>query len=180
MQTHRLIVHPAHPPLAVQSVEARIGVAEAGWLRLRWRVEGSARLVLPHFAGAKRADGLWRSTCFELFARVPGEAAYVEINLSPSENWAIYRFWAYREAMQEEPIMRAPVISPRAGRSVVILDAALRLDVLPDLPIAIGLSAVIEEEGGALSYWALEHRGAKPDFHDPACFAARLEPPALA
>jgi len=28
-----------------------------------------------------------------------------------------------------------------------------------------------------LSYWALAHPEGKPDFHDPACFAATLEPP---
>ena len=33
---------------------------------------------------------------------------------------------------------------------------------------------IIEEVGGAKSYWALGHGGDKPDFHDPACFTARL------
>ena len=151
-------------------------MGEAGWLRLRWRIEGSARLVIPHFAGIRRADGLWRTTCFELFARVPGDRAYVEFNLSPSENWATYRFAAYRAGMEEQPVTRAPVITPRRGRDVVILDAALRLEGLPRLPLEVGLAAVLEEEGGVLSYWALAHSGEKPDFHDPACFAARLGP----
>jgi len=42
----------------------------------------------------------------------------------------------------------------------------------------MGLSAVIEEEGGVKSYWAMTHASEKPDFHDAACFAAGLEPPA--
>ena len=51
-------------------------------------------------------------------------------------------------------------------------------DLLPEGDCAMGLSAVIEEEGGIKSYWAVAHPdGDKPDFHDPACFAARLAAP---
>ena len=39
----------------------------------------------------------------------------------------------------------------------------------------LGLSAVLEEQDGTKSYWALAHPVAdKPDFHDPGCFVARL------
>ena len=38
----------------------------------------------------------------------------------------------------------------------------------------MGLSAVIEEQGGVKSYWALVHPHDRPDFHAPACFAATL------
>jgi hypothetical protein len=41
----------------------------------------------------------------------------------------------------------------------------------------MGLAAVIEEQGGVKSYWALAHPDAKPDFHAPACFAATLPAP---
>jgi hypothetical protein len=42
------------------------------------------------------------------------------------------------------------------------------------MPIAAGLAAVIEDRDGALSWWALSHRAAAPDFHDPATFTMRL------
>ena len=48
---------------------------------------------------------------------------------------------------------------------------------LPALPWEFGLSAVIEEEGGAKSLWALRHGEGKADFHADACFAARLAAP---
>jgi len=39
----------------------------------------------------------------------------------------------------------------------------------------LGLSAILEEQDGTKSYWAIAHPpGDKPDFHDPACFAAHL------
>ena len=59
-----------------------------------------------------------------------------------------------------------------------IFDAAIPRDVLPSLPAAANFTAVIEEKGGARSFWALAHPAAKPDFHDPACFTAELAPPA--
>ena len=177
MQTHRLTAHPAHPPAVVRSVEARIGTADHGWLQLRWRVEGSAALVIPAFAGRGRADGLWRTTCFELFCRPPGSPAYCEVNLSPSERWAAYDFEDRRQGMAMREMRRDPVIAPRFVRDVFILDAALRLDDLPPLPWELALCAVLEEEDGVPSYWALAHRIEKPDFHDPACFVATLPAP---
>jgi hypothetical protein len=40
----------------------------------------------------------------------------------------------------------------------------------------LGLSAVLEEQDGTKSYWALAHPDGPADFHDPACFAAPLSP----
>jgi hypothetical protein len=38
----------------------------------------------------------------------------------------------------------------------------------------IGLSAVIEEADGTISYWALAHPPGEPDFHHADCFALEL------
>jgi hypothetical protein len=178
MQTHQLAPHPAHPASAVSGVEARVIGLDDTWLRVRWRIEGAQRLVVPAFAGRGRADELWRTTCFELFLRPEGGEGYVELNLSPSERWAAYDFSGYREGMAGRPASREPDCTMRLGSSFAIFDAAIPRDVLPALPAAANFAAVIEEEGGAISYWALAHPGEKPDFHDPACFAATLAPPA--
>jgi hypothetical protein len=177
MQTHQLVAHPAHPPARVSSVEAKVIGFDADWLRVRWRIDGAQDLVIPPFAGRGRADELWQSTCFELFLRPDGSEAYVELNLSPSERWAAYDFSAYRNGMAERPASREPDCTMRQGSTFAIFDAAIPRDVLPELPAAANFTAVIEETGGVKSYWALTHPVAKPDFHDPACFAAELEPP---
>ena len=177
MQIYPLTHHPDHPPLAVRSIEARIIGHDANWLRLRWRIEGAEKLIVPAFAGKGRADGLWKTTCFEAFLKPEDGAAYVELNLSPSERWAAYDFATYREGMAERPFPREPECTMRAGQQLAIFDAAIPAGGLPELPCDLGLSAVIEEEGGIISYWALTHPEGKPDFHHPACFAARLPPP---
>lgn len=45
---------------------------------------------------------------------------------------------------------------------------------IPATSPRLGLSAVIEEKGGALSYWALRHAPGRPDFHHPRAFVRRL------
>jgi hypothetical protein len=180
MQTHQLVAHPANPPGKVTGVEARIIGFDDAWLRVRWRVDGAQALVIPPFAGRGRADELWRTTCFELFLKPAGGDAYVELNLSPSERWAAYDFSGYRDGMADRPASREPDCTMRIGSSFAIFDAAIPRDILPALPADATFTAVIEEQGGTISYWALTHPEAKPDFHDPACFIAELAPPGTA
>ena len=174
MQTYPLTAHPEHPPANVTRIEAKIIGRDANWLRVRWRIEGSESLVVPSFSGKGRANELWQTTCFELFLKPAGGAGYVELNLSPSERWNAYDFEAYRWGMAERPFPREPECTLRLGSSFAIFDAAIPVAGLPDAECAMGLSAVIEEQGGVKSYWALAHPDAKPDFHAPACFAATL------
>lgn len=177
MQTHLLVAHPNHPSVHVSHVEGRIIGADANWLRVRWRIEGAEALVVPSFAGKGRADGLWQTTCFELFLKPEGDEGYLELNLSPSERWNAYDFSSYRQDMTERPFPREPECKTRHGSTFAIFDAAIPLGGLPQAPCAMGLSAVIEEQGGVKSYWALAHPQGEPDFHAAACFATTLPAP---
>ena len=169
---HALHCHPATPPLAVRSVSARITGMDAHWLSLRWRIEGVTHLVVPPLAGRVRRDNLWQTTCLELFARGEG-AAYHEFNLSPSEAWAAYAFTGYRDGGAPLPMPQPPACTWRqpAHGDVTLFDAAVPRAALPALPFHAALCAVIAEGAGHLSYWALAHPRAKPDFHDAAGFA---------
>lgn len=145
------------------------------WMRVRWRIDGPSKLVIPAFAGKGREDELWKATCFELFVmEKDGTPSYNEFNLSPSERWAAYDFDDYRKGMRNRPFAREPDCTFRMGQSMAIFDASLPRAQMPEAPAAIGLSAVIEEEGGVKSFWAISHHKEQPDFHDPACFAGSL------
>lgn len=173
-----LLPHIAHPATLITQIAARIVGNDPHWLQLRWRIEGSGALVLPAPAGRGRADGLWQTTCFELFLKPAGGAGYNEFNLSPSQRWNAYVFDDYRAGMRPLEMPRAPVCTMRTGSTFAIFDAAIPRTGLPAEPCAMGLSAVIEEQGGAKSYWALAHpETGAPDFHHAACFAGRLEAP---
>jgi hypothetical protein len=177
MQTHPLVLHPDHPPAAVAQVEARVIGRDANWLRVRWRVEGTQRLVVPPFAGKGRTDDLWQTTCFELYLKPLGGEAYCELNLSPSERWNAYDFDGYRRGMRERPFPHEPECTIRQGSTFAIFDAAIPAAGLPEDDCAMGLSAILEEQGGVKSYWALANPAGKPDFHDAACFAVALPAP---
>ena len=179
MQTPELFAHPAHRPTAVQEVKATLDDRDPHWLRLRWRIEGAREIVLPPFAGRRRRDGLWLTTCAELFAApTDGVPAYREFNFSPSEAWNSYDFAAPRvPADNALPMVAPPVIAWRGRGDIAIMDVALPRTALPGGPLDCGITAVIDE-GGQRSYWALAHGGTTPDFHDRTCCAAQLAPPA--
>lgn len=166
--------HPGTPCEAVSAIVAQVSRA-AGRLTLRYELAGQpARLLLPPPAASTRVDGLWKHTCFEAFARPAGGEAYCEFNLAPSGQWAAYRFDGYRAGMAALEIA-APHIELRPGDDGLVLSAALALE--GGAALQLGLSAVIEEAGGRISYWALAHPPGRPDFHHADCFAAEL--PAL-
>src|SRR5258706_7828746 len=173
--TYRLISHPATPPATVSGVEVRWIEPAAGQLMLRWQVDGCEQLLVPPFAGKGRANGLWQTTCFELYLGTDADLAYREFNFSPSERWAAYRFSDYRTGMEDLAVTMLPVISHAQGERYFVLTVTMAKP--PKALDRAGFSAIIEETDGTKSYWALAHPAGKPDFHHPACFEAALPPP---
>jgi hypothetical protein len=168
-----LACHPATPCLAVQRIEVQVRDAADAGLELRYLLEGDIeRLLIPTRSASRRADRLWQHTCFEAFLAGEVQSAYFEYNFAPSQEWAVYRFSAYREGMTPVEPARAPRIRSQATPRRLQLDAEI------DAPLAarrIALSAVVEDVDRRLSYWALAHPLAMPDFHHPDAFTLRLE-----
>jgi hypothetical protein len=167
-----LIAHPDHPAREIKGVSLRCVTLKDGRTMLRYRVDGCGALVIPDYAGTGRADGLWRTTCFEMFLK-DRSPAYFEFNFSPSGRWAAYAFQSWREAVEAPELSSAPVIAWDKGSEIFVLTAFLATVDVTGAHRA-GFSAVLEERGGHTSYWALAHPPGKPDFHDAACFTARL------
>lgn len=128
---------------------------------------------LPGSPGAGRADGLWRTTCFEVFAGL-SDGSYAEFNLSPSKEWAAYGFDGYRKGMRDLAGSVEVFKVERLGDGLEVC-ACLNWTNWPGSR-RIGLSAVIEGTDGNISYWALAHPSDKPDFHHPDSFALILPP----
>ena len=118
------------------------------------------RVRIPTRRRPRFVEGLWRHTCFEVFVARKGSRVYREYNFSPSREWAAYEFSSYRKRSGRK------IGRPRWNGRVATIEARGCLQ--------IGLSAVIEERSGALSYWALRHPPGKPDFHDRRGFALEL------
>ncbi len=173
-----LIAHPAQdlPALAIEAHCARAG----NGLTIAYRISGPiTALRIPAPATPDRTDNLWKHTCFEAFVR-PDErsGSYFEFNFSPSTQWAAYRFSGYRQGMTPLAVPTPNIVAHVKPESME-LRVSLALGALTDLVEAprwrAGLSAVIEHDSGAMSYWALAHAPGKPDFHHADCFVLDLE-----
>ena len=129
----------------------------------------------------RRADGLWQHTCFEIFVAEKGQQSYWEFDFSPSGEWAVYALKSYRDGEAIEDDGLDPRISVRSAPNSFEIGALVRLDRLSSIQLGgvlrLGLSAVIEEQDGTLSYWALKHPPGEPDFHHSDSFALELALP---
>ena len=175
----RLVPHPEQAPTAVDEIVVAVERPSASELALRYTVRGRiGEIVLPPPAPPQRSGNLWETTCFEAFLR-RSAASYVELNFSPSGQWAAYDFTAYRAGMVQLCLLAPPEIAVTGGAETLSVAVRLGLD-LPGGDQALALAAVVEERSGAKTYWAVRHPAGAPDFHDPACFALRVPPPAPA
>jgi hypothetical protein len=191
------------PTGPVRAIYASGCLNPSGRLELDYTLWGDVNdIALPAPAGAPgRRDELWRHSCCEVFAR-PGMGApegkpsgkpyderyderydepYFEWNFSPSGDWAAYAFAAYRESRVDLQHSQPACHSRQPRPDALVLTAAANL---PDAPPRtsprtspgwrLNIAAVVEDRAGALSYWALSHPRAYPDFHDRAAFTLTL------
>jgi hypothetical protein len=173
--------HPSTPERAWR-VAARADRRDAGELRMRWMVEGAlAGVKVPAPGALRRGDRLWEHTCFEAFVSAEGKPGYVELNFSPSREWAAYAFARYREGAPLTDSRLVPQIVVHRESEMIALDALVALEDLSisyrDAVLRVGLAAVVESTSGRCSYWAFRHPVGRPDFHHEEAFALRLEPP---
>jgi hypothetical protein len=175
--------HRDTPSAAVRAIAVRARPAAGGLLQLEYVMEGDlARVRLAAQGPGGRADGLWRHTCFEVFVATAGSTEYLELNFAPCGQWAAYRFSDYREArsvleLSAPPQIRTHRAAGRLALAATVQSPALMRRAADRAALRLGLTAVVEEESGALSYWALSHPGARPDFHDRRAFSLELEVP---
>jgi hypothetical protein len=180
-QTTDLIAHASSPAAGIHDLSARIIAEAPGRLRLHYSLAADlSRLRVPAPAAGRRVDELWKHTCFEAFIANAGASAYHEFNLSPSGDWAAYRFSAYRQGRSPAQLAAAPQIAMHRDDSRLQFHCSLAWP--PDAarrergPLRVALAAVIEAVDGSLSYWAVRHAPGKPDFHHPEAFALELTP----
>jgi hypothetical protein len=175
-----LLCHAACACEAVRSLAVAISVLDGERLLLTYALDADTeRLRIPVEGVAHRAHELWAHSCFETFVSVAGTAGYCELNFAPSHAWAMYRFSARREGMTVITDARAPEIAVRRTAAELTLAATVfwrdLIRMAPPLTLRIAAAAVLEDEGGRLSYWALRHPPGKPDFHHPDGFALELD-----
>ena len=171
----KLVPHPQTPPAVALTVEAEARRA-GGRLAFEFVVCGPCDTLRRAPAGPPlRTDGLWTTTCFEAFLRVPGEAAYVELNFAPSTRWAAYRFSAMREGMAPFAI-ETPRIVARCSAGRFSLSAEVDASAFAGGTLQAAMTAVLEDKSGLKSYWSLRHGAGRPDFHAAEGYVCDIAP----
>jgi hypothetical protein len=151
---------------------------KAGSLLIENVVRGPLELIhwpsTPMISG--RCHELWRHSCFEVFFGIKGEPAYWEVNLCLRGCWNAYRFDGYRSGMQEEGAFAQPLCHVVEDNDVLSLTCSIDLNAIVDdsAELEVGLSSVIEAKDGTIDYWAIEHYGPVPDFHNRQSFSVVL------
>jgi hypothetical protein len=165
MRSLPLTCHESTPSPFVRSLSVSVGDSE-GRLSLRYTLEGEiARLRIPSARTPARVDDLWRHTCFEAFVNSPGSAGYLELNFAPSGEWAAYQFSEYRAGMSPATSIAAPAISCARTPSHLEVSVSVNIPSVRSGHARLALCAVVEDDEGRASYWALAHPHGRPDFH---------------
>jgi hypothetical protein len=170
----------ADPPSPIRHIEVRVARPVPGRLALEYELRGDLSGVLvgawDPAAGANDAptDGLWRHTCMEVFVGHGAQGHYLEFNLAPTGQWAAYRFSGYRSGMAPLRGIGAPRIELRSQSDRLLLSASVELPAHLSGDLRLGLTAVVEDSQGQLSYWALRHPAERPDFHHADGFGVEL------
>lgn len=114
-----------------------------------------------------RQHELWQDTCFEFFLGMKDSQRYWEFNLSPAGHWNIYRFDSYRQGMQEETAFNLLPFRVEHQSDSLMLSLNVDLDkiVFSEQLIDVGITTVIKQKDGEVTYWALVHQGNEADFH---------------
>jgi hypothetical protein len=172
----QLIRHPAYPSDAVSAISFAMARRDNGAV-LRYEVRGNIdQIKRSKASGGVRRDGLWQTTCFEVFLQIPGAASYAELNFAANGDWAAYGFSGYRADMAAityaPPVIQTEIDGDR-------LRVEVGLKALPVNPGAGGLrlgpAVIIETLAGTKSYWALHHPPEQPDFHQIQNFQIELD-----
>lgn len=140
-------------------------------LFLSFRIKEGVQLLdlgngTPH---KERVSGLWEKTCFELFIKNPNDQ-YVEFNFSPVFEWNCFYFEKKGDAVVPWSKMQRPAIDILLSEDQFLILIEIKKAFFPagffeGQALEAGITAVIKEKSKRKSYWALDHKDQKPNFH---------------
>ena len=118
-------------------------------------------IFIPQKKVLVRENGLWESTCMELFLKDVAESNYRELNVSLDGKWNAYEFSGYRTEMETSSSV---VVSDIKSLSTNIF--WVRFEFLDRLAyqLLINPASVIKNTHGGLTYFEAAHQEI-PDFH---------------
>lgn len=162
------------------SVEVELNISEDNIMNIRYSILGDMSLIeLPDLEKEKkRVIGLWESTCFEMFLKEPNTTNYFELNFSPEGHWNCFYFdkpgdFIKPYPLKEHPITTVEVDLKMQGYYKINVQFNLK-SILKNFKnksqVDIGLTSIVLYNN-LTTYWAQEHYGETPNFHDFKTFS---------
>jgi len=134
---------------------------------LRFLIKGELEgYSFPPEAKQRRANELWKATCFELFLANSKQDEYYELNFSSSLEWNVYYLNTYRADVQEVKLENEPKIEVHSAvdKFEIFFELDLELLSLKDFDIYNVASILLTQENER-TFWSVKHENDVPDFH---------------
>ena len=176
MTASHLVCHPNTQSELVAGISVEFFQSK-NKIHLLYQLTGEIlKLAIPPKQQPNFTNGLWQHTCFEVFIADVNAENYYEFNFSPSTQWAAYAFIGYRQNCPCNTNVNPDIKTVQTNTQ---LELRATIDIPADLTgrsLQLGLSAVVEQINGDLSYWALCHPANEPNFHHRDGFILPLNP----
>ena len=115
-----------------------------------------------------RVIKLWEKSCFELFIKTE-KNQYMEFNFSPDFEWNAFYFEKKGDPLKEFEKMNSVkmdiLLSLEVFHLIVEIDKKKFPEGFFQGELTAGVTSVIKNKKGGLSYWALSHADTRPNFH---------------
>lgn len=151
------------------TIETELNTTESS-IFISYKVSGElATIDLGHGEpNHARVMKLWEKSCFELFIKTK-EDSYIEFNFSPEFEWNCFYFPQKGAPLLEyarvDSVKTDILLSLDVFHLIVELDKKKFPDGFFQGALSAGITSVIKETNGKMSYWALSHEDKRPNFH---------------
>ena len=163
-------LHPYQPCYEKIQIEGDVQFAEGKLtVKFQW-TDPDEKIVIGDALELERKAELWKHTCFEAFLHAEHHENYYEINLTPDGGWNAYEFQKYRTPQPPQESQNLVLLSFHLEENLV--EAQFHLKDQHHVWWC-SLTAVIELVDGKKHYFAVEHKGDRPDFHLKESFKLR-------
>ena len=113
----------------------------------------------------KRANELWKATCFELFLANSKKEVYYELNFSSSLAWNFYYLESYRADVVEVTNVFSPQIEVHTTNNSFKTSIELEFENIEEFDLC-NVACIVLNKNKERTFWSMKHQNSVADFHD--------------
>lgn len=140
-------------------------------LCLTFRINGELKeYIFPKQSKLKKANELWKATCFELFL-ADEEERYYELNFSSSLVWNLYVLDAYRAEPKEFELEEEPNITivQKDNEFHIVFELETKAINFEKFKY-YNMATILLNKEKERTFWTINHLNDTPNFHNKESF----------